>query len=149
VSAGPVSSEVAHAHVGMPDSAELLERVTSQLEQDLAVLVPWLQRGERRIKDEEGEWCPVVLWNVSRSIARPSLPKRSADRRSHSLTENSRSRLQCHCTSREPRPGLTFLTASLSSQIELPASIPGIRSPIVKGKDTPVELSTEVVMDLR
>jgi hypothetical protein len=116
------------------------------LEQDLAVLVPWLERGEGRIEDEEGERCPVVLRRVSCSVTGPSKPpairKPGIKVRQGELQDRS-------VTSRGHRPALTFLTPSLSSHIELPASIPGIRSPIVKGKDTPVELSTEVVMDLR
>ncbi len=43
----------------------------------------------------------------------------------------------------------TFFTPSLISQIDDPASRPGIRSPMVKGKETPVELRTVVVIDLR
>lgn len=44
---------------------------------------------------------------------------------------------------------LTRLMPSLSSHIDVPGSCPGMRSPMVKGKETPVELSTVVVIDLR
>jgi hypothetical protein len=44
---------------------------------------------------------------------------------------------------------LTFFTPDRMSQSVAPASIPGMRSPIVKGNETPVELSTDDVTDLR
>lgn len=48
-----------------------------------------------------------------------------------------------------PWGSYTFLTPSLTSHIDVSLVIPGSRSPIVKGNDTPVELSTVEVMDLR
>lgn len=100
-------------HVRMPDRAQLLERVFRQLEQRPPVLVPRLQRAERRVKDEECNRRPVILVSAT------------------------------------PIRRRTFLTPSLISQIVLPASTPGMRSPMVKGNDTPVLLSTEEVIDLR
>lgn len=44
---------------------------------------------------------------------------------------------------------LTFFTPSRISHTDEPASVPGMRSPTVKGNETPVELRTDDVMDFR
>lgn len=61
LSLGVRASHSGSLHVGMADGAQLLKRVLRELQQRPAVAVPRLQRGQRRVEDEQCQRLPVVL----------------------------------------------------------------------------------------
>ena len=99
---------------------QLFQSISSELHEHSPVLIARLQRRECGIIYEEGKRSPIIL-----------LAHKHAS------------------TKTQTRYLPTFLTPSRISQIELLASSPGMRSPMAKGKDTPEEARTEVVIDLR